>query len=95
MSKLRKSARGRECQIRIPGYCNRDDSTVVLAHKNGGGMGMKTPDLIASFACSDCHDLVDGRKRAHNYSSSAIREMFYDGIFRTQMIWIKEGMVIL
>ena len=92
ISKLRKSARGRECQIRIPGYCNHDNDTVVLAHLNGGGMGMKNPDLFGSFACSSCHDIVDYRGRCH-YPPSEIKMMFNDGIFRTQQIWIKEGLV--
>ena len=28
---LRALARGRECQVRIPGICNRDPATTVLA----------------------------------------------------------------
>ena len=28
----RKEARGRDCQIRIPGVCSGDPSTVVLCH---------------------------------------------------------------
>jgi len=50
MSKLRKSAKGQECLVRIPGICNRRTETVVLAHLNGGGMGMKASDLHGLFA---------------------------------------------
>ncbi|ECK2143415.1 DUF1364 domain-containing protein, partial [Salmonella enterica subsp. enterica serovar Enteritidis] len=32
MADLRKAARGRECQVRIPGYCNHNPETTVLAH---------------------------------------------------------------
>lgn len=32
MANLRKEARGRECQIRIPGVCNGNPETVVLTH---------------------------------------------------------------
>jgi len=81
MSKLRKSARGRECQVRIPGYCNHDNDTVILAHKNGGGMGMKSPDLHGAFCCSSCHDILDGRVRLYNYEADKIKVMLYEGIF--------------
>jgi len=39
--KYTESARGQECQVRIPGICSHDPETVVFAHLNGGGMGMK------------------------------------------------------
>lgn len=29
---LRKTARGRECQLRVPGVCNFNPETTVLAH---------------------------------------------------------------
>ncbi|HBS0984508.1 DUF1364 family protein, partial [Klebsiella pneumoniae] len=32
MANLRKAARGRECTVRIPGYCNGNPETSVLAH---------------------------------------------------------------
>ncbi|HFR8650170.1 TPA: nuclease domain-containing protein [Escherichia coli] len=32
MADLRKAARGRECQVRIPGVCNGNPDTSVLAH---------------------------------------------------------------
>lgn len=32
MADLRKAARGRECQVRIPGVCNGNSETSVLAH---------------------------------------------------------------
>lgn len=36
---MRNSAQGQPCLVRIPGVCNHDHATVVLAHINGGGMG--------------------------------------------------------
>ena len=92
MSKLRKSARGRDCQIRIPGVCNHDNETVVLCHLPGGGMGGKVDDLFAAFGCSACHAVVDG--------SVVIRVLydtlmlwFHEGVIRTQAIWLAEGLI--
>jgi hypothetical protein len=93
MAKLRKSAKGRECQIRIPGVCNFNPETTVLCHLNGGGMGMKHPDLFGAFGCSACHDEIDGRSHNILINNMAIELYFYEGIFRTQAIWLKEGLI--
>ncbi|MGV3346389.1 nuclease domain-containing protein, partial [Enterobacteriaceae bacterium LUAb1] len=38
MANLRKEAKGRECQVRIPGICNGNSETVVLAHLRMAGV---------------------------------------------------------
>ena len=90
MTSLRKEAMGRQCQIRIPGVCNRRDDTVVLCHLGGAGLALKQPDQIGAWGCSNCHDAVDGRVRAP-YSDDTIKLMFLEGIIRTQIILISEG----
>lgn len=92
-TKLRASAEGRECQIRIPGVCNGGGETTVLCHLPGGGMGRKQDDLLGAFGCSDCHDVVDGRRRAPNLYPAELKVCFYEGVFRTQQIWLDEGLV--
>lgn len=95
MSKLRKSAKGRECQIRIPGVCNGNPETVVLAHLNGGGMGRKQPDLFGAFACSACHAAVDGRDNyaLSTYGATELRMAHTEAVIRTQQLWLDEGLV--
>lgn len=96
MTNLRKEARGRECQIRIPSVYNGDPATTVLAHLNGGGMGMKRPDTSAAWACSECHDAVDGRRnieREFGYTSDDVDGMFLEGVIRTQEQLIAEGKI--
>lgn len=61
---LRKFAKGKACQLRLPGICNFDTETTVLAHvRRGGvaGMRQKPPDLCGIHACSACHNAMDGR----------------------------------
>ena len=62
----RRAARGRDCTLMLLGVCNRDPATTVLCHSNrladGKGMGLKAPDSAACFGCSDCHDVLDGRR---------------------------------
>lgn len=63
MADLRKAARGRPCLVRLP-CCNHDPDTTVLAHirRSGiAGMGQKPPDVCGVWACSACHDAIDGR----------------------------------
>lgn len=89
---LRKEAEGRECQIRIPGVCNRDPETTVLCHLNNKGLfmvgtGMKVPDIFAAFGCSDCHYWVDTR------FGPEMLLAFYEGVFRTQKILLDEGKI--
>ena len=92
MTNLRQQARGRECQVRIPGRCNFDPETSVLAHLNGAGMGMKHHDLHGAICCSSCHDSLDGRVRS-GYNKDDLRLMHLDGMVRTQQIWIDEGFI--
>lgn len=49
MSNLRKEAKGRECQVRLPGICNHNPETTVLAHYRMAGLngvGMKPDDIL-------------------------------------------------
>ena len=94
MSKLRKSAQGQECQVRIPAICNGNQETVVLAHLNGAGMGMKHADIHGSYACSACHDVIDGRVKA-GIAQDSIILMHLMGMVRTQQIMLKNGLIKL
>lgn len=95
MTDLRKLARGRECAVRIPGVCNGDPETTVLAHfrlAGISGMGIKSPDLIAAFACSACHDAID--RRAHtDLDRDYVRLAHLEGVVRTQAELLRLGIV--
>jgi hypothetical protein len=82
---LRKEAKGRGCMVRIFGICNHNSETVVLA--------MKSPDLIGAWACSACHDELDGRTRKSGLTRDELRLAHYDGMARTIMQLHKEGLV--
>ena len=63
---MRNEARGEACRLRIPGVCNRDPETTVLAHLRmfgWAGTGEKPEDYLAVFACSACHDVLDRRSK--------------------------------
>jgi len=92
MSKLRQSARGQQCQVRVPGVCNFDPSTTVLAHLNSAGMALKAHDIHGAYCCSDCHAWLDG-----DYSATTDRELrdlyHLEAMVRTQIIMINDGLI--
>ena len=92
-TKITKSAKGEECQVRFPGVCNFNDETTIFAHLGGAGMALKQPDLFGAYCCSDCHDLADGKIHDHNYVKIELEAYFYEGIFRTQQILLDKGLI--
>jgi len=87
---LRKYAAGKPCMIRIPGVCNRNPETTVLAHfrmTSLSGLGLKAPDCMGSWACSECHLYVD----THHDSETQLA--FAKGVFRTQYRLHSEGVL--
>lgn len=91
---LRKAARGRACQVRLP-ICNADSETTVLAHirRSGvAGMGQKPPDTCAVLACSACHDAIDGRGYCP-VSRPELDSYILEAMCRTHAIWSKEGLL--
>ena len=92
MTDLRKSARGQECQIRIPGVCNFNPETTVLCHWPDGGMATKSPDVIGAYGCSACHDAVD-RRTHKDLERDFVRLCFAEGIMRTLALWVRGGVL--
>lgn len=92
MANLRKEAQGRECQVRLPGICNGNSETVVLAHFRMAGLcgvGMKPNDLFGAWACSACHDEIDRRTRRTDDGEAHMAHL--EGVIRTQAELIAEG----
>lgn len=60
MSKIRESARGESCSLRVSSRC-QDGETVVLCHLNSNyrGVGFKSPDIWGVYGCFSCHQMLD------------------------------------
>jgi hypothetical protein len=59
-------ARNQQCYMRLPGVCNGNPETTVLAHirrGNLGGTGLKPVSIFAVPMCFDCHNAYDARCR--------------------------------
>jgi hypothetical protein len=98
MKKIRDSARGEDCTVCSP-WCNHNPETVVFAHygePGEKGMGIKPDDSSGCYACSSCHDWLDGRVT----HSSVDANDLYDKIFywframrRTWKLLIENGIL--
>ena len=88
--KLRDSAQGKDCTLRLPGVCNFNPETTVLAHLPCGmkGTGMKGPDVLAVFACSSCHDVLDSRAKGEIDWRDVLR-----ALAETQLDWVGSGLI--
>ena len=91
-NKLRQSAKGQDCLVRIPGICNHTPETVVLAHVgSNSGTGMKCSDIEAAYCCSSCHDLIDYRTLKNEFTRDEINIMAKEGAERTRKMWADNG----
>ena len=91
-SKIRQSAKGEDCLVSVQGICNGNPETVVLAHINGGGMGRKNPDWQAAYACSACHEWLDGGYSREN--TKFFRDLLHlEAVIRTQAVLIEKGLI--
>lgn len=98
MTPIRKSARGEECTIGIPGVCNFDPDTTVLCHSNyladGKGMGLKAPDTAAAYGCCACHDVLDGRRPLpEGMTRLDVEGFFYSGLLLTHKKLKRKGLM--
>ena len=88
---LRKLAQNKRCQVRLPGICNHNIETTVLAHLRLAditGAGMKAPDLLGAWCCSSCHTETEQKK-----ADDEIQRAFLEGIMRTQSQLIEMGLL--
>lgn len=82
--------------VRLPGICNHNSETVVLAHirmLGVSGMGIKADDLLGAWACSDCHAEIDGQTRKSGLSRQDLRLAHLEGMARTIAQLRKEEIV--
>lgn len=93
-TKITRSARGEQCQVRIPNVCNGNPETTVLAHLNGGGIGYKAKDIHGAYSCSDCHRWLDGGFTQTPNIQRSIRDLYHlEGVIRTQSIMLDKGLI--
>ena len=96
--KIRQSARGEDCDVRIPGVCNFDPATTVWSHypglAGGRGMGLKSLDACGVYCCSACHDLADDRAPApHGMTRQDVMLAWHEGHLRSLIKLHSKGLL--
>ena len=89
-------ARGRACEIRVPGGCASRETTVFchVRMPDLSGLGFKAPDWLGAFGCARCHDIVDGRAGSWVEFPQWARDlMLHEGTARTLVILANEGVI--
>jgi len=98
MTPARKSARGQDCTLCLPG-CRNNTEYVVLCHLRmfgGGGMGKKPPDSEAVYGCDHCHSLIDGRDRLiPELENQLTWETIARALIRTHRIMRAKGILVM
>ncbi|HYD75756.1 MAG TPA: nuclease domain-containing protein [Ramlibacter sp.] len=94
---IRDSARGEACAVRLIGVCNHNPETTVWSHYPGHagdrGMGTKSLDLAGCYACSACHDAVDGRTRYPGLDALALRLAWHEAHLRSLVRLAQKGLL--
>lgn len=94
-SKLRESARGEDCSLRVSQNC-QDGETVVLCHiGRNRGMAIKCGDHFAVYGCSNCHDVIDSRIKTAFLTPEELEREKLRALEETQEKMIKKGLICL
>ncbi|MBZ7186862.1 DUF1364 family protein [Klebsiella michiganensis] len=65
---------------------------IKLHRGNFAAVGQQIQPLLdAAIACSSCHDEIDRRTRL--VDAEYAKECALEGMARTQVIWMKEGLI--
>ena len=98
VSKITESARGEECQVRLPGVCSFNPQQTVWAHANGLAAGkggrLKSPDALGAYACYSCHMVIDGQMPTPSgMTHLEVLLAFHEAHQRSFLMLIEKGLV--
>jgi hypothetical protein len=93
---ITQSAKGEQCTIRLPMVCNFNSETTVFAHINGirFGHGVAIKTKLGAYACSTCHDILDGRIN-HNFERDYLKLAHLEGVIETMIKLEQKGLIQL
>ena len=83
-----------DCTLRLDA-CTFDPEKVVFCHVKSpdNGMSLKqSRDFFGVFACSSCHDVIDGRQPTY-MARHLIDEGIIAGLYETQKILMEKGLI--
>lgn len=97
MSKIRESARGEDCQVRIPYVCTHNPEHTIWSHARWGaagkGMGRKALDICGAYSCTACDAAYDQMAGKHDMTRAEIDLAWCAGHFRSLVILANKGLI--
>lgn len=98
MTPIRRSAKGEQCTLQIPGVCRNRTDTTVWCHSNrladGKGTGFKAPDEAGCYGCFDCHSFLDGGwARFPEWSYEDVQQYFEAARKVSRIILLRKGLI--
>jgi hypothetical protein len=72
--KIRQSAKGEICSLRVSPYCDYDQSVVLCHIGKDSGVGTKCNDTFSVYGCYECHRLIDTKSK-ESYAVDKLRAL--------------------
>lgn len=96
--RIRDSARGEECTVRIVGACTHDPAHTIWSHAPlqaaGKGRGWKSIDLAGAYCCTACDAVIDGqRPMPPGATRDSVMLDWFMGHMRSLVILKQKGLV--
>ena len=91
-NKIKDSARGEECTVRLEGVCTFDTTMTIWSHARWGaqlgivagrGMSSKALDVCGAYACTACDAVYDGQYKVTHLTREQIDLDWCLGHFRS------------
>jgi len=99
VSQITESARGEDCQVRLPGICSFDPAKTIWSHcrhgSAGRGKAIKAIDLAGAYACTSCdaaYDQMLGARQA-GLTREQIDLDWFHGHMRSLVILKNKGLI--
>lgn len=95
-SAIMGAAAGLPCSLRLPGICNHNAATSVMAHLPGIGKShaSKVSDLHVAIACAACHDAIDRMTYdRHGLTAAMVLDAMLRGHCETQARLVALGIL--
>jgi len=97
VSKIRDSANGEDCTVRLPNVCTFDPAKTIWSHgrwgAGGKGKSLKSIDLNGAYACTACDAVFDGqRPRPHGMTREQVDLDWFHGHLRSLVILVEKGL---
>lgn len=96
--RIRDSARGEECTVRIVGVCTHDPAHTIWSHAPlqaaGKGRGWKSICLAGAYCCTACDAVIDGqRPLPPGATRDSVMLDWFMGHMRSLVILKQKGLV--